>query len=60
VPTLVIAGSEDASTPAADGRFLAEQIPGAQYVELEAPHLSNIQAASAFTQALLHFLTEHH
>jgi 3-oxoadipate enol-lactonase len=60
VPTLVITGSEDVSTPPADGRFLAEHIRGARYVELEAPHLSNIQAASAFTQALLHFLTERH
>jgi 3-oxoadipate enol-lactonase len=60
VPTLVIAGSQDVSTPAADARFLAEEIRGARYVELEAPHLSNIQAASAFTQALLHFLIERH
>jgi len=57
-PTLVITGSEDASTPPSDGRFLAEQIRGAQYVELEATHLSNIHAAPAFTQALMHFLTE--
>jgi 3-oxoadipate enol-lactonase len=32
VPTLVIAGSHDGSTPAADGRALADAIPGARYV----------------------------
>jgi len=55
--TLVIAGTEDFSTPAAETRFVAEQIPNAHYVELPAAHLSNVQAAPAFTQALLSFLT---
>jgi 3-oxoadipate enol-lactonase len=55
-PTLVIAGSDDQATPPDDGRFLADHIQGARYVELDAPHLSNIQAASAFTQALVQFL----
>ncbi|MDE2002268.1 MAG: 3-oxoadipate enol-lactonase [Betaproteobacteria bacterium] len=57
VPTLVIAGSVDQSTPPDDGRYVAEHIPGARYVELQAPHLSNVEAASAFTQAILQFLT---
>ena len=57
VPTLVIAGSVDLSTPPDDGRYLADHIPGARYVELPAPHLSNVEAAPAFTQALLQFLT---
>jgi 3-oxoadipate enol-lactonase len=56
-PTLVIAGTEDFATPAAEGRFVAEQIPQARYVELPAAHLSNVQAAPAFTQALMQFLT---
>ena len=56
-PTLVIAGTEDQATPAADGRFIAEQVPKARYVELPAAHLSNVQAAPAFTQALMQFLT---
>ena len=56
-PTLVIAGSLDLSTPPADGRYLAERIPGARYVELPAPHLSNVEAGPAFTQSLLQFLT---
>ena len=55
-PTLVIAGTQDVATPAADGRFLAERIKGSSYVELDAAHLSNIEAAPAFTAALLAFL----
>jgi len=57
VPTLVIAGSHDFATPAADGRFLAESIPGAQYVELRAAHLSNIEAAAQFTSLVENFLS---
>jgi 3-oxoadipate enol-lactonase len=55
-PTLVIAGTQDVATPAADGRFLAEHIKGAAYIELNAAHLSNIEAAPGFTAALLAFL----
>jgi 3-oxoadipate enol-lactonase len=55
-PTLVIAGTHDAATPPADGRFLADNIPGAHYVEIAAAHLSNIEAAPAFTAALVDFL----
>ncbi len=56
LPTLIIAGSHDLATPAADGRFVSERIAGAQYTELDAAHLSNIEAAPAFTAALLAFL----
>ena len=55
-PTLVIAGTHDAATPPADGRYLAEAIRDARYVELPAAHLSNIEAAPAFTAALVDFL----
>jgi 3-oxoadipate enol-lactonase len=55
-PTLVIAGSLDQSTPPDDGRYVVDRIPGARYVELPAPHLSNVEAAPAFTQALMQFL----
>ncbi|HEX8035868.1 MAG TPA: 3-oxoadipate enol-lactonase [Ktedonobacterales bacterium] len=55
--TLVIAGELDVSTPPADGRFLASSIPGAAYLELAAAaHLSNIEAAGSFTDAVLRFL----
>ena len=57
VPTLVITGSQDAATPAADGHSLAEQIPGARYIELNAAHVSNIEASEQFTSELIEFLT---
>jgi len=56
-PTLVIAGTNDAVTTPDDGRYIVEHVRGARFVELPAAHLSNIQAAPAFTQALVQFLT---
>jgi 3-oxoadipate enol-lactonase len=55
-PTLVIAGTHDPATTAADGRWAAEQIPGARYVELDAAHLSNIEARARFTAEISQFL----
>jgi len=55
-PTLVIVGTHDGATPPADGHFLAERIPGARLVELDAAHLSNIEAAPAFNATLASFL----
>jgi pimeloyl-ACP methyl ester carboxylesterase len=49
-------GDFDGATPPADGRFLAERIPGARLIELDAAHLSNIEAAPAFNAALASFL----
>lgn len=57
-PTLVVTGTHDLSTPPSAGRFLAERIPGARYTELPAAHLSNIEAAPAFTAALSAFLAD--
>lgn len=57
VPTLVIAGTEDLATPPADARYIVDHASDARYVELPAAHLSNIQAAPAFTQAVLQFLS---
>lgn len=56
VPTLVIAGALDAATTPEDGRYIAEQIRGAKYIELEAAHLSNIEQASPFNEAAMNFL----
>jgi 3-oxoadipate enol-lactonase len=56
MPVLVIAGAHDPATPPADGRFLADRIPGARYVELDAAHLSNIEDQSRFTGELAAFL----
>jgi 3-oxoadipate enol-lactonase len=55
-PTLIFVGADDSATPAADGRFLAQQIPGARYVELNAAHLSNIEAQERFNKELAAFL----
>lgn len=56
-PTLVIAGTQDQATPREDGKFVADKIPGARYVELDAAHLSNFEQADAFTENLTGFLT---
>ena len=58
VPTLVIAGSHDPSTPPALGREIVDGVPGAAWVELDAAHLSNIEQAGAFDAAVLRFLTD--
>jgi 3-oxoadipate enol-lactonase len=56
VPTLVIAGSEDAVTPPSGGHFIQEQVKGAEYAEFYAAHLSNVQAGKAFSDRVLSFL----
>jgi 3-oxoadipate enol-lactonase len=56
VPTLVIAGAHDPSTPPSDGRFLADHIRGAKFTELPAAHLSNIEASEQFNHEILAFL----
>ncbi|WP_354681423.1 3-oxoadipate enol-lactonase [Cupriavidus plantarum] len=56
VPVLVIAGTDDPSTTAAEGRALADAIPGAHYVELPAAHISSFEQPARFTQALRDFL----
>jgi len=57
VPTLVIGGAADPSTPWAEhGAILAREIPGAKELQLPAAHLSNLGCPQAFTAALLEFL----
>jgi 3-oxoadipate enol-lactonase len=55
-PTLVIAGAHDQATPPVGGRFLADQIPAARFVELDAAHLANIEAQDHFNKELAAFL----
>ncbi|MDB5239894.1 MAG: 3-oxoadipate enol-lactonase, partial [Spirosoma sp.] len=55
-PTLIIAGSHDPVTTVADGAFLQNAIPNARLCELPAAHLSAVEAADAFAQALNTFL----
>jgi 3-oxoadipate enol-lactonase len=54
--TLVIAGTHDLSVPPSDAQKLAKQILGARYIELPAAHISNVEAASGFTDAVSTFL----
>lgn len=56
--TLVIAGAQDPVIRLADTKVVADGISGASYLVLQAAHLSNIEAAPQFTEALLKFLSE--
>ena len=53
---LVITGTHDVATPAADGTWLQQQIPGAELAGFDAAHLSNVEQAIAFTGRVLRFL----
>jgi 3-oxoadipate enol-lactonase len=55
-PTLVIAGTHDASTTPAMGRFMVGKIKGARYAELDTAHISNVEAAERFTETVLGFV----
>jgi 3-oxoadipate enol-lactonase len=56
VPSLVLAGTYDGSIPLADARFVAQNISGAEFVELPAAHLSNVEASADFNRHVLQFL----
>jgi pimeloyl-ACP methyl ester carboxylesterase len=57
VPTLIIAGSEDAVTPPRDARTLHAAIPGSRIEILQqAGHLSNIERPAAFNTVVTEFL----
>ena len=57
VPVQVIMGAHDPATPAADGRAMAQRIPGAGYAELDASHLCNVESPERFNAELVGFLT---
>ena len=56
-PTLIVCGTADVVTTPEHGRFMQQQIAGAQLVEFHAAHLSSVEAGEAFTQRVLAFLT---
>jgi 3-oxoadipate enol-lactonase len=56
-PTLLLAGASDLVTTVADAQAMQAGIAGAQLAVLPASHLSNLEAPSAFSQAVLHFLS---
>ena len=58
VPTLILVGAEDAITPVADSEKMHQAIAGSSLVVLDhAGHVSNIERAKQFNDALLHFLS---
>jgi 3-oxoadipate enol-lactonase len=57
-PTLVLAGSDDPSTPAEKVRPLADAIRDARFVEIEgAAHIANVARPEAVTAAVLEHLS---
>jgi 3-oxoadipate enol-lactonase len=57
LPTLIIVGEDDPGTPVAAARTIHEKINGSELVVLKsASHLSNIEQAEAFNQAVISFL----
>ena len=57
VPTLVISGKRDVSTPwAGHSEILCQKISGAKSVLLDAAHLSNLELPHSFTSAVAEFL----
>jgi pimeloyl-ACP methyl ester carboxylesterase len=59
VPTLIIVGEDDLGTPVAASRTIQERIKGSELVILKsAAHLSNLEQAEPFNQAVTSFLAK--
>jgi 3-oxoadipate enol-lactonase len=56
-PTLVIAGKHDPATPPEANEYIKNHIPGARLALLDAAHISNVEQAEAYTNAVLGFLS---
>ena len=60
LPLLVVCGSDDPGTPAAENRRLAGLVPGARYEEIAGmKHFPNVEAPDAFNRLMLGWLEEH-
>jgi 3-oxoadipate enol-lactonase len=60
VPALVLVGEDDPGTPVAASRAIHERVKGSELVILKsASHLSNLEQAEAFNQAVTAFLAKH-
>jgi 3-oxoadipate enol-lactonase len=55
-PTLVIGGTRDPATTLEHARYLRDHIRGARLIELEAAHISNLEAGARFDAAVVDFL----
>lgn len=58
LPTLVIAGDQDAATTVADAEFLAESAASGHLEILAAAHLSNAEVPDQFARLVLDFLSK--
>lgn len=56
-PTLVMAGANDTATPVAGHQYICDHIPGAKMKVIEAPHIANVEAPQAYSEAVLDFVT---
>jgi pimeloyl-ACP methyl ester carboxylesterase len=48
-PTLVVAGEHDPSTPPEEGEAIAQAIPGARFVVVDAAHMANVEQEDRVT-----------
>ncbi len=55
-PVLLISGDQDPATTPAMMLLMKERIKGAQWLSLQAAHISNLEQPEAFTRALQEFL----
>jgi 3-oxoadipate enol-lactonase len=55
---MVIVGSKDPATLPEFGEEIHKMIKGSTLTALDAAHLSNIEQAKAYTEAVLTFLTQ--
>jgi 3-oxoadipate enol-lactonase len=56
LPVLVVGGRRDNATTASQARLLAQGIPGAALLELDAAHFSNWERPEEFNRAVTDFL----
>jgi 3-oxoadipate enol-lactonase len=52
VPTTCLAGKHDVSTPPRELTILAEHLPNARYVEIEAPHMAPLEQPDEFRRVV--------
>jgi 3-oxoadipate enol-lactonase len=59
IPTLIMVGEEDPGTPVAAAEAMQQRISGSELVVLpSAAHLSNVEQAEAYNEALMNFLQQ--
>lgn len=56
VPTLIIAGKHDQSTPVQAAEFMRQRIPGATLAVLDTAHIANVEQPAVYTDTVMKFL----